>query len=174
MPFENIPQPEVIPIHNTLRLRRYDGNFQAFLAGYRDPVVYQNSEGIFDSEKAPDLDYVRRMCQYLDKAGELYFIEVKEENGFVPVGDVTAKGENPPIAIWQAKYRGMGIGFLVMRAVIARLKELGYREITGSSVYKWNTVSQKMHEKLGFCRVGETEKDYIYRLDLSSWNPDEK
>ena len=47
-----------------------------------------------------------------------------------------------------------------------RLKELGYTKIEGSTVYKWNLPSQKMHEKLGFQRVGEKDQEYIYRLDL--------
>ncbi len=33
-----------------------------------------------------------------------------------------------------------------MKTVINRLSVLGYEKIAGSSVYKWNTVSQKMHE----------------------------
>jgi len=167
MPLSGITQPELIPIRDGLRLRKYDGNFEVFLPGYRDPCVYQNSEGIFDESKIPDLNYVKRMCQYLDGHGELYFIEALEDGVFVPIGDVTIKPENPPIAVWSQKYRHAGIGRAVMEAVITRLKELGFSKITGSTVYKWNVPSQKLHEKLGFRRVGETEKDFLYDLDLT-------
>ena len=166
MPLENIEQPEIIAISDTLRLRRYDGNYEKFLAGYQDPYVYRNSEGILDDDKKPDLGYVRGMCAYLDRAGELYFVEVKEDGAFVSVGDVTVKPENPPIAIWFERYRGVGIGSLVMQTVIDRLKVLGFRKISSSTVFKWNIPSQKMHERLGFRRVGENEREIFYDLEL--------
>lgn len=166
MPIPGIEQPEIIQLGDTFRLRRYDGHYELALAGYRDPVVYQNSEGIFDEVKIPDLDYVRGMCEYLDKVGELYFIEALEEGGFVPVGDVTVKDENPPVAIWRGEYRGRGLGTLVMEAVIDRLRELGYERIHGSTVYKWNEDSLKLHRKLGFEVVRESDKEYFLDLEL--------
>ena len=162
MPFPNIDQPETIEIEPGLRPKRFDWNIDKMLEGYHDPVVYQNSEGIFDEDKIPDMDYIERMCRYLDGVGEMYFIQVLENDEYTSVGDVTVKPENPPIAIWVEKYRGVGIGAKVMTAVISRLSSLGYKKITGSTVYKWNTASQKMHERLGFTRTGETDRDYIY------------
>ena len=167
MPIGEIVQPEVIDINDTLRLRKYDGRYESFLAPYQQPYVYQNSEGIFDDDKKPDLDYVKGMCDYLSKVGELYYIEAKEDGAFVPVGDVTVKEENPPIAIWSERYRGMGVGTAVMKTVIDRLKTLGYKKIKDSEVYKWNLPSQKLHEKLGFTRVRETEESFYYELDLT-------
>lgn len=166
MALENHIQPDLIEITDTLRLRKYDGNYEVFLSGYRNPVVYQNSEGIFDETRIPDLAYVKGMCTYLAKAGELYYIEVKEEKAFLPIGDVTVKPENPPIAIWRDDYRQKGIGYQVMEAVISRLKKLGYEKITGSTVYQWNTASQKLHEKLGFYKVEENEKEIVYERVL--------
>lgn len=164
MALENHIQPEMIPIRSDLRLRKYDGHFELFLPGYRDPYVYQNSEGIFDESRIPDLSYVKGMCTYLSEHGEMYYIEVMKDGEFVPVGDVTVKPENPPIAIWYAEYRNRGIGKLVMQAVIRRLKDLGYCGIRGSTVYRWNTASQKLHESLGFQRVKEEDKDIYYDL----------
>ncbi len=166
MPIPGINQPETIQLPGPYRLRRYDGHCELALPGYRDPMVYENSEGIFDIDKIPDLDYVQSMCRYLDANGELYFIEALEEGVYVPIGDVTVKDENPPIAIWRGEYRGKGLGTLVMRAVISRLRELGYERIHGSTVYKWNENSLKMHLKLGFKVVRETEKDYYLDLEL--------
>lgn len=174
MPLENIQQPEIIVISETLRLRKYDEqddiHMERMLAGYRDPVVYQNSEGIFDDAKKPDLSYIKGMCAYLNRVGELYLIEAEESGVFVPIGDVTIKLENPPIAIWRAEYRGRGIGTLVMRTVIARLRTLGFKEITGSTVYTWNVPSQKMHEKLGFRCVRQEDTELFYNLKLEDYN----
>lgn len=162
----NVEQPLFIPINETLRLRKYDGDYETFLSGYQDPYVYQNSEGIFDEDKKPDLNYVKDMCEYLSEAGELYYIEVLENGRFVSVGDVTVKEENPPIAIWDEAYRRKGIGTAVMKAAIRRLKELGVSDIRGSLVYKWNTPSQRLHEKLGFTLRGETEMELLYDLHI--------
>ncbi|MBO5252801.1 MAG: GNAT family N-acetyltransferase [Clostridia bacterium] len=166
MPLKDIDQPEIIQISDTLRLRRYDGHYEKLLPGYQTPYVYQNSEGIFDETKIPDMNYVRGMCRYLDSIGELYFIEVTENGEYISIGDVTVKDENPPIAIWEDRFRGQGIGKSVMQAVIRRLKTLGYKKITGSEVFKWNTASQKLHESLGFSRVGEDGDSYIYEYIL--------
>lgn len=166
MAIANVPQPDMIQINSWLRLRKYDGNFPLFLPGYQDPVVYQNSEGIFQEERIPDLHYVERMCAYLSRVGELYYIEARVGGQYVPIGDVTVKAENPPIAIWRDEYRGKGIGTLVMQGVIDRLRGLGFDKITGSTVYKWNIPSQKMHERLGFVKVREEDDDIIYDLDL--------
>ena len=166
MPLPNIPQPQLLPIAPGLRLRRYDGHYEIFLPGYQTPAVYENSEGIFDLEKIPDLGYVKGMCNFLDRAGELYYIEIEESGAFVPIGDVTIKPQNPPIALWREEYRGRGIGRQVMHAVIARLRALGYEKISGSSVFRWNTASQRLHESLGFYRVGENEREFFYDLTL--------
>jgi len=163
---KNIIQPEKITINEWLRLRKYDGHYELFLSGYQDPFVYQNSEGIFDVDRVPDLDYVKNMCTYLARVGELYYIEVREGDEFVSIGDVTVKDENPPIAIWRAQYRGKGIGKLVMQTVIDRLKQLGFAKVTNSTVYQWNTASQKLHEGLGFQRMEEGETEITYELDL--------
>lgn len=166
MPLKKVVQPEMICIDHRLRLRKYDGKHEAFLPAYQDPYIYQNSEGIFDADQKPDMDYVKRMCNYLSKAGELYYIEILEGEDFRAIGDVTVKNENPPIAIWAAEYRGQGIGTLVMQKVIERLENLCFDEITGSTVYKWNLPSQKMHEKLGFFKVREEGDEIIYHRKL--------
>ena len=166
MPFPGIQQPEVIQLTEELRLKQYDGHFEKALPGYQDPVVYQNSEGIFDESKIPGLDYVKSMCEYLDKHGELYFVEAWEDGAWTPVGDVTVKPENPPIAIWYGKYRGRGLGKLAMRAVIRRLGELGYPKITGTTVYKWNPASLALHRRLGFSIIRETDTEYYLERDL--------
>jgi len=163
---QQFAQPELIVINDRLRLRKFDGRYDLFLEGYRDPVVYENSEGIFEESRIPNFDYVTRMCNYLARVGELYYIEVLENGCFVPIGDVTVKPENPPIAIWKGAYRGKGIGTLVMQTVIDRLRSLGFERITGSCVYRWNTASQRLHESLGFRKMGEDGDEWLYDLEL--------
>ena len=83
------------------------------------------------------------------------------------MGDVTIKPENPPIALWFVAYRGRGIGTLVMKKVMERLRSLGYAKIASSTVYKWNQASLALHQRLGFHIVRETEQDYYLELDLT-------
>ena len=47
-----------------------------------------------------------------------------------------------------------------------RLKELGFTKITGSTVFQWNTASQKLHESMGFRRVSDDEKEITYEREL--------
>ena len=162
----NIEQPIVIEVEENIRLLKYNGDYDIALIGYQDPYVYQNSEGIFDDTKKPDINYIKGMFEWLNNNGELYYIQIREGQDFISIGDVTIKDVNPPIAIWYGKYRGIGIGTKVMKIVIKRLKELGYEKITGTTVYKWNESSQRMHEKLGFVKVDENEDEYIYELPL--------
>lgn len=166
MALKEFVQPEIIDINDSLRLRKYDGHYELFLPGYQNPVVYQNSEGIFDKSRIPDLDYVKGMCTYLAKVGELYYIEAKENDTYIPIGDVTVKDENPPIAIWLDQYRNHGIGRLVMNTVVSRLRQLGFKKIVGSTVYTWNKTSQRLHENLGFIKVSEKDNELIYELEL--------
>lgn len=166
MSIKNIEQPAVIEIDDDIRLLKYNGDYDIALIGYQDPYVYQNSEGIFDDTKKPDINYIKGMFEWLNNNGELYYIQIREGQDFISIGDVTIKDVNPPIAIWYGKYRGIGIGTKVMKIVIKRLKELGYEKITGTTVYKWNESSQRMHEKLGFVKVNENEDEYIYELPL--------
>lgn len=166
MPIKCIEQPHIIYIDNSLRLIKYNGNYAIALEGYQDPYVYQNSEGIFDDSKKPNMDYIKGMFEWLNNNGELYYIQIREGQNFVFIGDITIKDINPPITIWYEKYRGIGIGTKVMKAVIQRLKDLGYEKIIGTTVYKWNESSQKMHEKLGFMKVDENQDEYIYELNL--------
>lgn len=166
MPINNIIQPFIIEIDDSLRLLKYNGNYEEALTGYQDPYVYQNSEGIFDDTKKPDIDYIKGMFEWLNNNGELYYIQIKAGDDFISIGDVTIKDVNPPITIWYENYRGIGIGTKVMKTVINRLKELGYEKIIGTTVYKWNKSSQRMHEKLGFTKIDENDDEYIYELNL--------
>lgn len=166
MPINNIKQPFIIEIDDSLRLLKYNGNYEEALTGYQDPYVYQNSEGIFDDTKKPDIDYIKGMFEWLNNNGELYCIQIKAGDDFISIGDVTIKDVNPPITIWYENYRGIGIGTKVMKTVINRLKELGYEKIIGTTVYKWNKSSQRMHEKLGFIKIDENDDEYIYELNL--------
>ena len=166
MPYKDYVQPQIIITNNELRLRAYDGNYKQAIPWYQDEVVYFNSEGITDPSKMPDESYVKRMYEYLNSNGELYFIEVLENEEYNPIGDVTLKEQNPPIAIGVARYRGRGIGKEVMKSIIKRAREIGITKFYGTTIYDYNIASQRMHETLGYKCVEIRGKDRIYELEL--------
>jgi RimJ/RimL family protein N-acetyltransferase len=166
MAYKDFVQPQIINIDNEVRLRSYDGSYKQAIPWYQDEFVYYNSEGITDTSKIPDESYVKRMYEYLNNNGELYFIEVLEDGAYIPIGDVTIKEQNPPIAIGVAKYRGVGIGTKVMKVIIKRGKEIGITKFYGTTIYDYNIASQKLHESLGYICVEVRGKDRIYELEL--------
>lgn len=166
MAYKDFIQPQIINIDNEVRLRAYDGSYKQAIPWYQDEFVYYNSEGITDTSKIPDESYVKRMYEYLYNNGELYFIEVFENGEYIPIGDVTIKEQNPPIAIGAAKYRGMGIGTKVMKTIIKRGKEIGITKFHGTTIYDYNIASQRMHESLGYKCVEVRGKERIYELEL--------
>ena len=73
MPLDHVIQPEYIEIEPGIRLKKFDGDFEEMLQGYQDPVVYQNSDGIFEEDKIPNREYIKGMCAYLDRVGGVLF-----------------------------------------------------------------------------------------------------
>ena len=70
MPFQNIQQPEHIVIDETLRLRRYDGNYEVAIPWYQDELVRRFSEGLVDENTRLDANYVSRKLNGGNLAGE--------------------------------------------------------------------------------------------------------
>ena len=163
MPIQNIPQPDLLPIDGTLRLRKYDGHFSVACDWYRDTdTVY-----LVDGNHTPYTpDRVRQMYDYLNRQGELYWIELREGESWRPIGDVTFWQEDMPIVIGDPACRGKGIGKKVIGALIRRGKSLGYPALYVAEIYRWNPASRRCFESLGFRPCAATEKGERYRLDL--------
>ncbi len=165
MPIKNIEQPEIIVITNKLRLRKYDGVFDFALKWYQDEETLLSVNNTPDKY---DMDRLKRMYTFLANQGEEYFIEIIEGETFVPIGDVTFWKDDMPIVIGEKKYRGKGIGKLVITTLINRAKTLGYGEIRVDEIYKFNISSQKLFESCGFTKYEETEKGYRYCYKISN------
>lgn len=161
MPIQGIEQPAVISIDESLRLRKYDGIDDFALEWY------QNAETVYLVDGKCDLYTMERlkgMYEYLNDAGELYFIEVREMGSWKPIGDVTFWQEDMPIVIGERSYRGRGIGRKVISALILRGRELGYDRLTVDEIYDWNEGSRRCFESVGFQAYEKTEKGARYRL----------
>lgn len=163
MPIPGIEQPQVLPIDNTLRLRKYDGVVDFAFEWYQDPeTVY-----LVDGVRTPySWEKLRGMYGWLDKHGELYFIEVQENGSFQPIGDVTFWQGDMPIVIGNPNYQGKGIGRKVISALIRRGKQLGYDRLYVNEIYDYNVGSRKCFESVGFRVCEKTEKGNRFQLLL--------
>ena len=165
MPIPSIPQPELIPISDSLRLRKFDGQFDFAYPWYRDTDAMY----LMDGERAAySPERVERMYKYLDAHGELYFIEVLDVGRFVPIGDVTFWQEDMPILIGEPRFRGRGIGKNVIAALVQRGRELGYSELFVGEIFDYNLGSRRCFEANGFTPFEKTENGSRYRLPLQN------
>ena len=160
---DNIIQPEYIEISKELRLRRFDDNFDFALAWYQD----EETNYMVDGRRGTyDMDQLSRMYHYLEKKGEVYFIEILDNGTFRPIGDVTFWQEDMPIVIGEPQYRGKGIGKQVISALIQRGNALGYEYLQIGEIYDWNLNSRRCFESLGFREYKKTDKGASFRLEL--------
>ena len=84
-----------ICIDETLRLTRYNGTYDFALKWYQDIETVKLVDG--KNASAYDLNRLKGMYEYLDKKGELYFIEIKEKGLWSPIGDVIFWNEDLPL-----------------------------------------------------------------------------
>lgn len=164
MPIAGIPQPEILTVDDTLRLRKYDGTFDFAWNWYQDEETLLLVDG---DTRAFDQKRLEKMYTYLDTHGELYFIEIKQDETYIPIGDVTFSQQDMPIVIGDKHFRARGIGRRVISALIARAKHLGYPYLLVHEIYEYNIGSRKMFESVGFCIFETTDKGHSYRLDLT-------
>ena len=163
MGIQGIEQPEIIQIDDALRLRKYDGVYDFALAWYQDEETVYLVDGKKDPYTMPRL---KGMYEYLNEAGELYFIEVLENGTYKPIGDVTFWQEDMPIVIGDPAYRGRKIGRKVVSVLVQRGKGLGYDYLEVDEIYSWNEGSKRCFENVGFRAYEKTEKGSKYRLTL--------
>ena len=157
-------QPEIIRIEESLRLRKYDGVYDFALEWYQDEDMVYMVDG---DRSAYDMDRLTRMYEYLNKAGELYFIEILENERFKPIGDVTFWQDDMPIVIGDPNYRGKGIGRKVITALVQRGRSLGFGYVSVGETYEWNEPSRRCCESVGFRAYEKTEKGSKYRMILT-------
>lgn len=160
---ENIVQPEIIDIEPGLRLRKFDGKYDFAFGWYQDPELVYLVDGV---RRPYSRETLTAMYAYLNKHGELYFIEIMKDGAFVPVGDVTFWENDMPIVLGDPDCRGKGIGKKVIGTLIDRARSLGFRQLRVGEIYDWNIASQKCFTAMGFAPYEKTEKGSSYQLEL--------
>lgn len=163
MPIENIVQPELLPVSDVLRLRKYDGNHDFALTWYLDPETVW----LVDGDKVPYTpELLNKMYTCQNAEGELYFIEVLEDGLWRPIGDVCLSPGDFAIVIGDKAYRARGIGRAVVSALIDRARALGWTRFRVGDVYDFNAGSRRLFTSLGFQEETKTKKGHSYILHL--------
>lgn len=168
MPIAHVRQPEILPVGESLRLRRFCEPFDFALDWYQDAGTLLLVGG---STTPYDLARLTRMYHYLNAHGELYWIELQDGTGFRPIGDVTFWQEDLPIVIGDRRFRRMGIGRQVVSALIRRGRLLGYDHLSVREIYRYNHGSRRLFEQLGFRAWEDTPAGSRYRLDFPVTGP---
>ncbi|CYU48864.1 TPA: hypothetical protein ACHVIQ_001776 [Streptococcus suis] len=101
MAITGIKQADILEIDKQVRLRRYDGQHDFAFEWHQDLESVWLIDG--DQERYSK-DLLDRMYDYLSKNGECYFIEIFEDDQFVPIGDVTLFADDFAIAIGDRRY----------------------------------------------------------------------
>ena len=163
MPIQGVEQPKYIQVNNVLRLRKYDGRYDFAYDWYQDSETCLMVNGVTASMKQESITI---MYEYLNAHGELYFIEYLEDENYIPIGDVTFWKEDMPIVIGNPAYRKRGIGYLVVKKLMERARELRYEKIYVDEIYDYNKGSIRCFEKAGFMPYERTEKGKRYCADF--------
>lgn len=165
MPIEGIEQPEILLIEKGLRLRKYDGPYSGALAWYQDEETLSLVDG--PGWTPYDPAQLSKMYEYLNTAGELYYIEIENNGAHIPIGDVTLCRNDLPIVIGDKAYRGRGIGRKVLLGLIKRAGDLGFETLGVKEIYHHNLASQKLFEGAGFKKSVPSSHGFSYLLKLS-------
>ncbi len=163
MAIPGVEQPDSIQINEVLRLRRYDGTADFALAWYQDEELVYLVDGV---RKPYDREKLYAMYGYLDRQGELYFIEALADGAYVPIGDVTFSPADMPIVIGVPEYRGRGVGRQVIRCLMDRGRQLGLDALGVREIYDWNTASIRCFTACAFAPVERTDRGWRYEAKL--------
>ncbi|WP_235847405.1 GNAT family N-acetyltransferase [Streptococcus pneumoniae] len=106
------------------------------------------------------------MYSYLDRHGELFWIEVKEKGEWFPIGDITLSQDNLPIVIGNSAYQHRGLGKKILSALIELARVKGWKELRVKEIYTYNHASRRCFKSLGFVENGATEKGRSFILEL--------
>lgn len=164
MAIQDFIQPLTIFIEEEyLRLRKPSKDeWRLGFPWYQNPKVMYYSEGI--SDRTYEMTDINRMYSYLCQIGELYFIELKINEEWVPIGDATLSESNLPIVIGDESYWGQGIGKAVLKTLIERAKLIGMVGILNLEIYHYNERSKSLYTSVGFEKVKDKEASSIYQL----------
>lgn len=144
----NYIQPKEIKIDETLSLVKYYQNYKRTLPWYQDIDVCKQVD---NRDSAYDMQRLSQMYRYLAKAGECYYIKIREKGRSYLVGDITLYNGEIAIVICK-QYQNRHIGRKSVEALLKRAKDIGWTKVE-AEIYDFNKQSQKMFLSIGFKQI---------------------
>lgn len=141
-------------VDEEIALVRYYPNYKAALPWYQDPVLCKQVD---NRDEGYDLPLLKRMYQYLNRNGQLFYIKYKNRL----CGDVCLKQDGELCIVVAPAFQNQHIGRRVIREMLALAKESGLSRVY-ATIYAFNHQSQRMFESVGFQKT-DTE---TYTMEL--------
>lgn len=155
---------DYVNVNDELRLVKYDEKYYSISEEwYKDKEILYYSEG--ETVEVYDRKQIEQMYGYLSTNGELYFIQVKQGDEWVIIGDTTLLEDNMPIVIGDKAYWSKGIGRKVIKALIEKGRSQGMT-IFRTRIYYYNHRSKAMFKSLGFKLEKKWDKEESYVLKV--------
>lgn len=141
-------------ISDDLYLTKYFPAHKISLNWYLDKETVKMVD---NSDTVYDLDQLKKMYEYLDKNGILFYIVHKNKL----IGDCAIFDDKMLAIVIDKEYRGRKIGGKVLDGLItlAKEKDLAYLK---AEIYDFNKVSKSLFQNHGFEKIGKE----MYKLDL--------
>lgn len=129
-------------VDEEITLVRYYPNYKVALLWYQDAGLCKQVD---NKEEIYDLLRLKRMYQYLDRNGKLFYIKYKNRL----CGDVCLKQDGEVCIVVAKAFQNKHIGRRVIGEVIALAREMDFDKIY-AEIYDFNHQSKKMFESMGF------------------------
>ena len=141
-------------VDDKIVLVRYYPNYKTTLAWYQDLDLCKQVD---NRDTAYDLELLKRMYNYLNKHGDLFYIKYKNRL----CGDVCLQPSGEVNIVIAKPFQNKHIGRRVVNEIIQLAREKNMHELQ-AEIYIFNTHSQKMFQSVGFKKI-EDER-YILTL----------
>lgn len=110
-----------------------------------------------NSDTVYDLDQLKKMYDYLDKSGDLFYIVYKNKL----IGDCAIFDDKMVAIVIDKEYRGKGLASKVLECLMSYARNKDYKYLN-AEIYEFNRISKNLFAKYGFKNIG----DNIYSLSL--------
>lgn len=141
-------------VSEEISLVPYFDNFEYTLNWYKDFDVCKQVDNI---DFVYDIERLKKMYNYLNENGELYYIEYKNKL----VGDICLTNDSEITIVICKEYQNKHIGRKCVYEILKIAKEKSFKSVK-ANIYTFNKQSQKMFESVGFKKVGGE----IYEIEL--------
>ena len=141
-------------IDEEIELVPYYPNYATTLTWYQDLELCKQVD---NRDAAYDLPLLKRMYDYLNAHGDLYYIQYKNSL----CGDVCLQPSGEVNIVIAKPFQNKHIGRRVICELATLAREKGIPELH-AEIYSFNTQSQRMFQSVGFVKTAEEQ--YVLRV----------